>query len=590
MLILTDGIPSTNNDDALSVAASDARDRSVPLIPIGFGSDVPTKDLQLYDVLADDVAFVDDPLTFAFQLKGFGYDGETAPVTLRQQGQPGVLQTVDVELARDGQPMAGELTYIPNQEGEFDYVIEADTLSGETNVGNNMARHRVQVRREQLKVLLVERLPRWEFRHLKPVLERDPAVELHTVLQQADVSFTNEDVTALPRVPVARDELMEYDVIIWGDVDLSFLAPGALDHLQEFVAERGGGLVMIAGERHNPQAYRDTPLQDLLPVELSSGNDRGDHLQGDVSTGFRPELTVEGRTRAALRLADSAQSNERLWRQLPELYWLFETGRRKPAAQVLAVHPTRQGDGGQLPVIAVQRFGSGQVLFHATDELWQWRRRVEDRYYGRYWLQMIRYLSRSKLRSGAHGIELATDRNVYQQGDAVELRARFFDPQSTPVTDDGATAIIEGPSGRRETVTLTRLAEAPSLFTGRVSRLTAGSYHAWLAEPAPRKLPDENTDDDSTVPSTDFRVEVSESELRDRASRQADLVAAAKLSRGVYYPFWEAERFLEEVPQGREVPVSSEILVPIWNRWELLVLFVGLLAAEWITRKRMGLV
>jgi uncharacterized membrane protein len=592
LVILTDGIPSTGEEDALPTATADARDHSVPLILIGIGSAEPARDLQLYDVLADDVVFVDDPLTFSFQLKGFGYQGQSARLTLRRQGRPEVLQSVDVAIGRDGQPLPLELTRVPDEAGEFDYVIEVAELPGETNDGNNVAVHRVQVRREQLRVLLVERLPRWEFRHLKPLLERDPAIELHTVLQQADVSFAEEDLTALPRFPVGREALMNYDVIIWGDVDLSFLSPGALDDLQEFVGERGGGLVLIAGEGHNPHAYRDTPLADLLPVEFhAAGN--AERLPGATPAGFRPQLTIEGRTRAALRLTDSAAENEQLWRRLPALYWLHQSGRRKPAAQVLAVHPTRHGEGGQLPVIVTQRFGSGQVLFHATDELWQWRRRVEDRYYGRYWLQMVRYLSRSKLRSDARGIELASDRTVYQQGESVELRARFLDPQSLPASDDGARAIVEGPGGRRESVPLTRLREAPNLFTGRISQLTAGSYHAWLAEPPPVAADSPLPEGGATAPtvaSTDFRVEVAASELRDRRFRRADLQEAARGSRGTFYAFHQAEQFLDEVPRGRAVPVSSEMLIPLWNRWELLVLLAGLLAAEWIIRKRLGLV
>ncbi|MEZ6143903.1 MAG: hypothetical protein R3B91_00430 [Planctomycetaceae bacterium] len=67
-------------------------------------------------------------------------------------------------------------------------------------------------------------------------------------------------------------------------------------------------------------------------------------------------------------------------------------------------HPTRRNEAGPLPVIVSQRYGAGQVLFHASDELWRWRERVEDRYYGRYWLQMVRYLSRSKLRGSEQGV------------------------------------------------------------------------------------------------------------------------------------------------------------------------------------------
>ena len=38
------------------------------------------------------------------------------------------------------------------------------------------------MRQEQLKVLLVETLPRWEFRYLKNALSRDPGVTVRVLL------------------------------------------------------------------------------------------------------------------------------------------------------------------------------------------------------------------------------------------------------------------------------------------------------------------------------------------------------------------------------------------------------------------------
>ena len=91
------------------------------------------------------------------------------------------------------------------------------------------------------------------------------------------------------------------------------------------------------------------------------------------------------------------------------------------------------------------------------------------------------------------------------------------------------------------------------------------------------------------VPCVRFQVEFPAGEMREPACDRAELVEAAQRSRGAYYPFWEAERFLSEVPPGRAVPISSEISIPLWNRWELLLLLTALLAAEWMTRKRAGL-
>ncbi|MEZ6053521.1 MAG: VWA domain-containing protein [Planctomycetaceae bacterium] len=589
ILVLTDGITTTGDDDRLIRAAEEARARSVPLIPIGFGSNELAKDIQLSDLLAEDVVFVDDPLTFTMQVKAYGYQGQRTSVTLRREDRPDVIKSVEVELSRDGEPVTVEVTDVPRAEGDFLYTLTVGQLSGETNEENNAATHRVRVRREQLKVLLAERLPRWEFRHLKTLLERDPAIQLHTVLQSADLRFADEDQTALRRFPVSRDELLSYDVVILGDLDLEFLSAGAIESLRVFVAERGGGLIFIAGSLHNPVDFPGTQLGDLLPIEVLPSSSDSDGLPS--STGFRASLTIEGRTRSALRLADSNDENLQVWETLPPLYWLFDEAERKPGAQVLVEHPTRRNEAGPLPVIVSQRYGAGQVLFHASDELWRWRERVEDRYYGRYWLQMVRYLSRSKLRGSEQGLELVTNRSVYQQGDAIELQLRVLDPASRPLEGVVPEVLIEGPQGRQDSVRLTPVPQSPLLYRGQLSSLPEGTYQARLAT----TLADDSaipgaSGAQSLGPSVDFRVESDTGELQKRTFEAAELVEAAEKSRGTYYPFWEAERFLEEVPPGRAVPISTELSIPLWNRWEALLLLVGLLTTEWVCRKRVGLV
>ena len=107
-------------------------------------------------------------------------------------------------------------------------------------------------------------------------------------------------------------------------------------------------------------------------------------------------------------------------------------------------------------MIVLQRFGAGQVLFHATDELWRWRRQVENRFYGRYWSQAVRFLSRARLLGGVRGVELTTDRQTYVDGETVRFRSRFVDRQLAPESNEAVTVIVEhheGTPGPRRTRT-----------------------------------------------------------------------------------------------------------------------------------------
>ncbi|MHC4878009.1 MAG: VWA domain-containing protein, partial [Planctomycetota bacterium] len=381
------------------------------------------------------------------------------------------------------------------------------------------------------------------------------------------------------RFPVSREQLFAYDVVIFGDVNVQSFSPSTLENLSAFVSEAGGGLIFVAGPQFNPLSYQNTTLASLLPIEIDGVT--LPNPNESIPASFQPVLTLEGQKSTPIfRFDTDERKSQAVWRGLPGLYWLAAIPNVKPGATVFVEHPTRMGDGRHLPVITMQRFGAGKAIFHATDETWLWRRRVGDLYYGRYWIQAIRYLSRSRLLGQAKTAELKSDRLVYGRGETVTLRVRFFNDEETPGPDEAVKAIVERRGGSNQEVILTRVAQAPNVFEGQLRRATDGSYHAWIASPSFTDSP----------PATDFRVESPENELRIRGLDRQQLSDAAKLSRGQFYTLATASQLPEDVPRGRPVPIRSEDPIRIWNRWEVLLLFVALLTTEWLLRKRVRLV
>jgi hypothetical protein len=248
----------------------------------------------------------------------------------------------------------------------------------------------------------------------------------------------------------------------------------------------------------------------------------------------------------------------------------------RPGGIAFAVHPTEKSSGGKLPVISMRRFGAGKVLFHATDDLWRWRFRVGDLYYGRYWVQAIRFLSRSRLLGRDRAAELTADRLTYEHGENVQLRVRFLDDRLAPTEDDGVTVMVERRGDVQRPIRLSRVPQTPTVFEGQFPRALEGSYHAWVAAPSFNEVP----------PSTDFRVEALESELRVRSLDRAELTETAKKTRGKYYSLAEASRLPFEIPEGHPVPLETQDPIALWGRWEFMLLFASLLLAEWIMRKR----
>lgn len=575
VIVLTDGISTTGDNDRLSAAAEQARAKAVPLYAVGIGNEEPVRDLALYDTLVDEVAFVDDPVTFQSRVRATGCAGQTIQVQLRRSENNAPLKKQSLKVKTNNEVLPVELTYTPTDVGEIDFVLEVLPLEKEFRLDNNSELRRVSVRKEKIRVLLVDAEPRYEFRYLKHLLERDRTIELATVLQEADPGYAEEDATARAHFPVRKEELFQFDVVVFGDVNLDRLGAAVLDNLREFVSEQGGGLLMIAGARHNPADYGGTPLETLLPVEMEGL--RVPAATAKITEGFRPELTVEGMKGTSIfRFADDEPESLKVWKSLPPFYWLVEVSRLKPGALPLVTHSTRVGSAGKLPLFVLQRYGGGKVLFHATDETWRWRFRAGDLYFGRYWVQAIRYLCRSRILGKDRSAELIVDRTVYRRGEPVSLRVRFLDDRAAPAPGKPVTVVVERQGAALRRVELTRLAQAPSVFEGQLSQLPEGSYHAWIAEPAFTTSP----------PAKDFRVESPNRETKVLRMDAGDLRLAAERSRGAYYTLSEAERLPAELPAGQPVPLKTDDPIRLWNHWLPLMLFCTFLAAEWMLRKR----
>src|SRR5262249_33485332 len=140
-----------------------------------------------------------------------------------------------------------------------------------------------------------------------------------------------------------REELNQFDLVILGDVDPKHPKMGEknLKLLVDFVRERGGGLLMIAGKRDNPRSYKDTPLADVMPIRLTNGG-AVDDPDAPRREGFRPQLTTLGRSHPMFRLRPDEASNNAVWDKMAEIYWFADGYALQPAAEVLAVHPKQR--------------------------------------------------------------------------------------------------------------------------------------------------------------------------------------------------------------------------------------------------------
>jgi hypothetical protein len=585
VVYLTDGI--NTEGPALDEAAALARRRGVRLFVVGLGDEHLRRDLWIEDLVAEQVVFVNDVATFDFKLHHRGFEGRTVEVQLRREGQQEPIATESITLtasdaANAKAAKAVRMLYRPDKQGTFRFTVGVEVLDEEVNPDNNTSQPVVvSVRDAKFKVLLAQAYPSFEYRFLKNVLERDEkSIELATFLQEADPEYAATDSTALRVFPLRSEELNQYDVILFGDVNPDELSHNAMENIVDFVEEKGGGLVFLAGPQFTPLAFRDTPLAKLLPIELDTP--LGPPVGSTYAKGFGVEPTELGFALPQMQLGDRTDDSAMIWRErLPHLYWLLSNVKLRPGAKALAT--TREPlppDDHRLPVIAMQFYGAGKVILQLTDDTWRWRYRNEDVLPRRYWFQTIRYLARSARLGGSATTELAAVRDPVSRGESVRLRARFFDESQAPAADDGVEVLVEQGNQPPTRHTLHRTGGSRGIFAGDLGPLAVGQYRAWIVQPEFPENP----------PVTTFQVLLPKGETERLEMDRAALEQLAKTTRGKFYTVADARELADDLPLGQRVETGSYPPLEIWRRWQVLLLLLTLLVGEWLLRKRYALV
>ncbi|MFK7817533.1 MAG: VWA domain-containing protein, partial [Planctomycetaceae bacterium] len=445
MVLLTDGVSTRGADSGLQRVASLDSKNIVPLYVVGVGSSKAAADIELTNVRVDDVAIVKEPILFSAELKLSGFEGQDIVLELRNAATGEQLTARTIKLRNTLQPV--ELGYVPTVPGEFDYQLSVVPPEGEHLTENNSEVRHVSVREGKIRVLLVEMLPRYEFRYLKHLLERlegdSGSIELSTVLFDADPEWNTLDESAARtkgRLPVTADGLNAFDVIILGDVDPLLISPTTQENLRDFVREKGGGVVLVAGPNHNPHAYRGTRLEPLVPASLDVMTAADFTYLREQGATIEPTLSGKRGTQL-FRFAESESETRRVMSQMSKVFSVLKLDASAPGVTVLAA-----GNGNAEPLIVNRQYGAGRVVLHATDDLWMWRRRAGDEYFGRYWISLIRLLSRSSLIGRDRDTELTTDRELYELGEDVVFQLRFLDSRDEP-PDRQATVNVERRNG-----------------------------------------------------------------------------------------------------------------------------------------------
>lgn len=625
VLLVTDG--RHNGPEELDPLLQQLGTQGSPVSALAMGSSRPGVDAAIVDLDFPKTVLVDDLLTVETRIRVTGMNDRKVRVNLFDGDESLAEQTVPI--TNDEFSSTIELNHTPKQEGFKNYrvklePVDADRIESNAFANNNERNLTVAISDNRTEILIVEGKPRWEYGYLRNLLaNRDSTVQLQTVLFEPDrllesdtrpvihaLASRNADEIEATALPENKTEWLKFDVIVLGDVAPERFTAEQIDFLYEFVNQRGGALVVIAGPNYMPHHFTNSKLAELLPCRFEAVDQR---LFASPEASFRFRPTQIGTRHAIMRQADSLEAGNEIWNSIPEMYWRHPVLEVKPGAVVLAYaepegranqfapqpdetpeqRETRRANLQQFQqqhaLVTIQSFGAGRILLLNTDRTWRLRYRVGDTYHHRFWGQVLRWAAADQLQAGTEFVRIGTDRTTYEPGAPIQVTARITDSYFAPVSDENATVKIYRGAELVLSKKLDSVEGAEGTYRADLgSEFAAGDFRVVLKSPEVSRLfagAEPRIETQLTV----LAPEINSQELIETSVDRSELARWTALSGGTLIESDAPDRLFSYINPGTQSYTETRSIT-LWDSWGLLLVMLLLLTSEWILRKVGGLV
>ena len=487
----------------------------------------------------------------------------------------------------------------------------------EATLANN--RHTLVVDRGKgpYRILYVTGKPNWEYKFLRRAISEDEQVQLVGLIRVAmrepkyewlgrsgEVNnplyrgFDNKDAEqaeqydqpVLVRLgtrddselrdgfPKTAEDLFCYHAIILDDVEAEFFTHDQMELIRRFVAERGGGFLMLGGAGSFREGKFDrTPIGQILPVYL----DRLPRTEILAGTKIHFNLTREGWLQPWARLRDNEQDEQKRLSTMPEFRVLNRLGAVRPGARVVAT--VDNGSDGQFPALVVQRYGGGRSAALTIGDVWRWgMKQTEMRDdMNKFWRQTLRWL----VADVPNRISFQAVQKREQANQPVVFGVRVRDKDFEPMNDVSIAIEVRDPNGQTVKLTAEPALSETGLFEAVYVPRHDGTYFASAVV----------TDADGLElgdAQTGWAVDLEALEFRSIRTNRPLLEKIAASTGGWVVELEALGSFARSLP-SLNAPVMDTWIRPLWDMRGILpavflfvlICFVG----EWALRRWKGM-
>jgi uncharacterized membrane protein len=577
VVLLSDGsenAASTGSAEISADALEALRNRRLPVHTIGFGREDQEHDVEIEDVSSAPDAVANARVAVTVSLVQHGYRGQKAAITVRD-GEKTIAQH-QIELAPDGKIQTEPFFFPAGEAGAKNLAFSITPLAGEENRANNTVSRPLFVKDAKRRILYVEGEPRWEYKFIRRAEDQDPTVQIVSMLRTSENKIYRQGINNPAELsegfPVRPEDLFQYAGIVIGSVDADYFTPLQRELMREYVDRRGGGILFLGGRSAlSDGGWNASGLNDVMPTFLPAGNHNFHRNAANV------ELTRAGADSPITRLLDDPEKNAERWKKLTYLADYEDPGTPKPGATVLA---DLKSGHRTLPLLITQSYGRGRSAILATGGTWRWQmsEALGDPAHDMFWQQLVRWL----VADSPGPVTATTPTRLLSDEGHIQLTAQDHDRQFQPSTDAHVTAHIVGPQDTNAFVDLNPSQDTPGQFQADWTADKPGTYLAEVTAESPDKQP--LGSDVLTFQREDGVAE------NFHTGQNRHLLEQLALETGGRY--WK-QSDLKNLPRDisySEAGISVRNTDELWNMPIVFLLLLALPAAEWLLRRKWGVI